>query len=846
MTRVHTFGGRSLRRSLPFVLALGAALAIAAYLFFRILTPVEGVSVALFPTSDRTNPGSWTNNTATPCNGTPVTTCSSRIDEDIDAPNDADYAQTPMDPVAAQVTFTLLDPPFNTSAITELNVRYRAFKTGTKDSTISVEVLNASNTVLAVAPVQTITASATTYSYLITGLNLTQAEGDGLYIRVTGTTVGAGTATQVRLTSVNLDTTHSTIAPNPTLPDTCGIDIVLVIDTSGSIDNSEMTMMKDAYNDFVDSLLPGTKTNIAIVDFDTQATVTQGFTDDDTALHTAINAATADGLTNWEDALRDARNLFPHRADKPDLIVFASDGDPNTIGTNGSTSFVGENAAVHAAITQADLAKNAGIRILGLAVGSDPDISNFESITGPGAVTSTDFDELGDDLFDIAAELCGGTISVNKLIDADGNLATTGDQTSQAGWTFTADVTSGGDSSTPPSGATDGTGFIFFDIDLGGDQMADVNVVETVQPGYGLISAECHAFGNGGMGTWTGNAVNDIHLTPADITLCTFINSPQLPFEVQKDFQPDSAASVTVSISCASGIVDPASDSASEATPGEFTVTGFSGDPLCTATESPIPAGYESTGTCAALLSAGTCTIVNVLRTATVIVEKDFQPDDPTSVLVSLSCSSGTVTVVDNMATEADPAEFTVTGFDVGADCDASETAPAGWNGDDSDCQNVLISHLGTATCTIVNTEAQDTFIVYKDFTDDNPASVGIDLVCAPGAVLVEDDDTASEADPAEFTVDALPGTTCTATEQGMVGYTADNSGCVDVPLTTGSCTIVNSPVPPSVGGLVEIPVVTGGGSADGCCGGGLTIVLAGLFIGACLAGGVRFKRYFA
>ena len=92
-------------------------------------------------------------------------------------------------------------------------------------------------------------------------------------------------------------------------------------------------------------------------------------------------------------------------------------------------------------------------------------------------------------------------------------------------------------------------------------------------------------------------------------------------FQVSKQFSDTSTASVTVSLSCTSGSDSPATLSPAGSgianTPGApvaFTVTGFNTGATCTATESPIPAGYTSTGTCAALLSVGTCTIVNTLN----------------------------------------------------------------------------------------------------------------------------------------------------------------------------------------------------------------------------------------
>src|SRR5262249_59288465 len=100
---------------------------------------------------------------------------------------------------------------------------------------------------------------------------------------------------------------------------------------------------------------------------------------------------------------------------------------------------------------------------------------------------------------------------------------------------------------------------------------------------------------------------------------------------VHKDFVPNNAASVTVLVVCVTGVPSPATGSASEATPFTTTVTGFTGDPTCTATETPIPAGYSSSGTCSAALSAGTCTITTTLNSATLTVNKDFVPNNAAS-----------------------------------------------------------------------------------------------------------------------------------------------------------------------------------------------------------------------
>jgi len=80
-----------------------------------------------------------------------------------------------------------------------------------------------------------------------------------------------------------------------------------------------------------------------------------------------------------------------------------------------------------------------------------------------------------------------------------------------------------------------------------------------------------------------------------------------------KDFSDNNPMSVTVSLSCASGTVTPASASVSESSPASFLVQNYIGNPTCTATESPIPSGYSSTGDCSAPVLAGQCTITNTL-----------------------------------------------------------------------------------------------------------------------------------------------------------------------------------------------------------------------------------------
>lgn len=111
--------------------------------------------------------------------------------------------------------------------------------------------------------------------------------------------------------------------------------------------------------------------------------------------------------------------------------------------------------------------------------------------------------------------------------------------------------------------------------------------------------------------------------------------------------------------------------------------------------------------------------------------------------------------------------------------------------------------HFATAVLPSVST-----FTVNKLFSDGNPGSATIGLGCAetpPTDSIITISDQASAASPALFEVSGFydsygaTGTTCTATETPIVGYTADESNCVDVFVPADGaahCQIVNTQKP--------------------------------------------------
>ena len=161
-----------------------------------------------------------------------------------------------------------------------------------------------------------------------------------------------------------------TAAPNPPIPESCGIDLTLVLDSSGSIGvNNPGNVdyrpdVRRAANAVLKSLRD-TNSTARVTQFSTLAqeladrTSINTTTFNDTAqtgkLWNAVNGNTTPyyypsltqssnffgSWTNWEDALKQASS---ETQTKPDLVMFVTDGDPTTFG-NGSNTQSGFNPA---------------------------------------------------------------------------------------------------------------------------------------------------------------------------------------------------------------------------------------------------------------------------------------------------------------------------------------------------------------------------------------------------------------------------------------------------------------------------------------------------------------------
>lgn len=120
------------------------------------------------------------------------------------------------------------------------------------------------------------------------------------------------------------------------------LDIVLVLDTSGSMSGSKMTNLKNAANNFIDATAENNRgleqdqqTRLAIVRFASGASTERqlNYVTDQNAQQykSTINGFRASGATYAEEGLRQAQNALDRngRADVQQIVIFFTDGEPN-------------------------------------------------------------------------------------------------------------------------------------------------------------------------------------------------------------------------------------------------------------------------------------------------------------------------------------------------------------------------------------------------------------------------------------------------------------------------------------------------------------------------------------
>lgn len=361
---------------------------------------------------------------------------------------------------------------------------------------------------------------------------------------------------------------------NPDLSPSCGLNVALILDTSGSV-GSDMPNLKTAADTFVTSL-QGTPSRMALFSFSTNSPGDNASPNypDLVSVSTAAQGAAfknryaswaIGGGTNWDRGFGTVSSAISP-SNSFDLAVIITDGNP-TFYSTGDVEGPGNYTRfreLEAGIFSANALKAAGTRVIAFGVGSGATGSmnalNLRAISGETAFNgsngaaadyyqTSNYQAAGTALRNLALGNCEGNLTVTKQIvptsAPEGSI--TGAIPAGAGWTFTASGLTGGATTPDPERTTigDGTGTVAWPLDFpGGVASANVTVTESQQDGFTLTqvngqNAVCTNLntGNPVIPTNQGALGFSVDVPSTDAVNCTVYNrapNPEVDLTVNK------------------------------------------------------------------------------------------------------------------------------------------------------------------------------------------------------------------------------------------------------------------------------------------------------------------------
>jgi uncharacterized repeat protein (TIGR01451 family) len=565
--------------------------------------------------------------------------------------------------------------------------------------------------------------------------------------------------------SFEVKATSPTPLTNPTIPQTCGLDIALVIDNSNSISSTELGQMKTALTGFV-SALSGTPTQFSVTKFGTNASVVHGFTSTTADVISAINSvSTGGGGTNWKEGIALARGTFDPRSTKANLMIFASDGDPTYPYCGGSMTCA---ADVNAAVVEANTTKQFPIRILALGIGeavldsgNGLRVENLKAISGHvvngstvlgSDVVTTNFSTMAADLATFASQTCGGTITVNKIV--------TGEQSpTLSGWHFTIN---GHDYVTDAQGLTQAV-----PVSTG-----TYSVIETTKGAYTLTDKVCTK-NNQSTGSPVTNGVGSIGVGVDDIISCTFTNA-YIPFcgdsVINGNEQCDNGAQNGVACTPAYG----QSCNYCSGSCQTVTVHGpYCGDRNVDTSEQCDDGNVVNGDGCSATCQAesGTLTVIKHVINDNGGNENanDFTFKVNGGSSITFTQSTDNLHAKNDLAVNAGTYNIVEDPF-------------TGYATTYSNCSNIVLGNGGTATCTITNDDIAPALHLRKIVNNDN----GGTALATEWTLYANGPTPLSHTTPADSD-DSFSAGTYTFTENGPAGYTHSSWVCVGGGSQSGS-----------------------------------------------------------
>ena len=219
---------------------------------------------------------------------------------------------------------------------------------------------------------------------------------------------------------------------------TANINMVFVLDFSGSIDNTELNLMLDAVRTAGQELFNSASgdVKIQIVAFSNDS-IGYPAVDNITAFTNLVNSLNPsepggvrpfNSTTDFTDAIQQTMLSFVPQSGWNNQVVFISDGNPNEQTGTGGHSLTDATAAAWNTFVD-----NNGITVTTIGVGNgiiDQRLIDVDMDAGPNntPLRSDDFDDLVDTLLD---NVVGGLVNGNVLYGSDGvNNGGTGDDDS--------------------------------------------------------------------------------------------------------------------------------------------------------------------------------------------------------------------------------------------------------------------------------------------------------------------------------------------------------------------------------------------------------------------------------
>ncbi len=559
----------------------------------------------------------------------------------------------------------------------------------------------------------------------------------------------------------------------------CGLNIALVLDQSGSMaQNGKQAALQTAANEAITDLT-GTPSTVAIYTFGptTGVSIAKTSTINATSaapLHTFINSLPAPaGGTNWDQGLAQVASGF-------DEVIFLTDGAPtgSRIRTNNFAQSLFTDT--EQGIFSANGIKAGGERIVGVGIGLNGGADNLRAVSGPTEnqdfflPTDTDF---GTILKQLATGACNNQLTITKQIQDPSGALINPTPADANGWTFTNTISAGSTVASPvTTAAVNGAnGIASAAVTIPAGATPTVSVTETLKAGYNFVTAQCSVGGTNVATTITGTKATFTGAADEPMA-CTFTNKRLPPVTIATTPSPGGPAgttSITDTATVSGGVTPTGTVTFSLYPPGNTTCTGT---PAFTSTNGLTGTPPKATSGAFATAAAGTWQWVAKYN------------GDANNMAVSSACGAEPVTITQatpTIATSATP------GGPVGTSI--TDTATVSGGSGPTGTVTFSLYPPGNATCT--GTPA---------FTSTNALSATPPFTSTSGA----------------FAPGAVGTYHWVAEYNGDANNVAVSSGCTAEPvtLTQATPTIATSATPggPVGTSITDTATVSGGASPTG------------------------------